>query len=111
MQRSLSRENGRAQASPSLLRFLQHAFQRELRSGAPQLDLLSGGPDLVTAAVLFAAVQAKFVLLHAPPADRLASHRMAGERAARGKNVAPMDLVGDLHAGKLGADLRTRKLL
>ena len=53
---------------------------------------------------------AERVLLDPPLAGPLAAHRAARQAAVALVESAPVDLVGHLHPGELGADLRTGEL-
>src|SRR6266516_4327885 len=90
---------------------LQHAFERQARAFATQLDLPAGNPHLIAPLELLAAVVTKLVVLDRPFADALLAHRERGQRSVASVNVGPVHLVGDLHAGELCADLRAGQLL
>src|SRR4051794_25454997 len=78
---------------------------------ATQLHLSSGKPHLVAVAVVLGFFDAQFILLDAPLARALAAHGKACQRAVGRKNVGPMNLIGNLHAGQSGLDLRAAELL
>src|SRR5262249_10486410 len=102
-------QSGCALAARSL--FLEHALQGQARAFPPKFDFSSGEPNLVTAAIILATIDAKFIPLHTPRASALAAHGVACQRAVGCKPVGPMHFVGNFHSAKPGPYLRTAKLL
>src|SRR5439155_16358719 len=92
-------------------RRLEAALQRQ-KTFAPQLDLFSGEPDVVTFRYrLFFELDAELVLLDSPFAGSFATHGGTHHRSIALIEVAPVHVVRQFHAGELGTDLARRKFL
>ena len=79
---------------------------------APQLDLFSGEPDVVTFWYrLFFELDAELVLLDSPFAGSFATHGGTHDRSISLIEVAPMHVIRQFHPRELGADLPGRKFL
>src|SRR5262245_37261469 len=98
--------------SSGLERLLQHSLQGRTRGLVSQLHVSSGQPHLVTtAARFFSGVETKLVLLDAPLAGALVTHRGDRKRAVSLEDLAPMRFIRQLHPREFRLNLRTRELL
>src|SRR5262245_15809240 len=98
--------------SPAIAGPLQHSLQGLARMLISQFDVLPGDPNFVTAVTgVLSGIETKLVLLHAPFADALVSHRIDRKRAISSEHLAPMRFIGQLHARELRVDLSTGELL
>src|SRR5204862_1684635 len=73
---------------------------------APQLDLFSGDPYIVTFRNrIFLEFDTELVLFDSPFAGSLATHGSTHDRSISLIEVAPVHVIRQFHAGELGANL------
>jgi hypothetical protein len=75
-----------------------------------KLDALARVPDFEAAVAIRTTVEAEFVGSHAPGACAAGTERDGREAAALLEDVAPVDLVRELHAREPACDLTAAEL-